>query len=112
MAAPIFFNVPGALDYLLKNGFVYTARAHSDKNHINRLRTIRKGSYYNFTTHGNVFVSFIRECNSYDIEEYVEHSGFDSLEEWRTTLTRIHGIIPTMDLLKAELVQKPNTKKE
>ena len=112
MAAPIFFNVPRALDYLLKNGFVYTARVHSEQNHAERIRTVRRGSYFHFRTYGSAVVTYIRECNSYDIEEFVEHSGFDSLEEWRTTLTRIHGIIPTMDLLKVELIREPNTKKE
>ena len=75
----VLFNSEKARKYLLEKGFVYTVR-----------KTIKKNGYYSaYQTSGEkrflevVYLEYVGLIyKPEDLERFVEHSGFDSVEEW------------------------------
>lgn len=76
----IWFNVKEAREYLLSVGRVYTLRPKRRK----REECKEVLSYDGFGKKGMVWVSFVKEIeDDRELEEFVEDSGFRSVEEWR-----------------------------
>jgi|YelNatPaOPRAMG01_1025707.scaffolds.fasta_scaffold108305_4 hypothetical protein len=74
----IWFNVEKAREQLLKYGYVCTLRPKRRKEGIEVL------SYNGFGNKGLVYVIFIKEIkDDNELKEYLEFSGFETVEEWR-----------------------------
>ena len=90
----IYFKSEKALRYLLKNGLVYTLREQRRKKTGKDWVATYKGSgkIANVYIKEIAFVNMVKD-GPYDdvsvitwdeLDAYVQHSGFDSLEEWVT----------------------------
>jgi len=72
----MYFNVPKVLDFLLKNGYVYTLR----KSRYEGICEVRKRGKKLGIKVKREFVKWVEEPRQ--IEEFVSGSGFSSLKEW------------------------------
>jgi len=76
----MWFNVKQARKYLLEEGRVFTLRPKRRKR-----EECREVLMYNgFGKKGDLYVSFVKEIEGDgELREFVDDSGFDSVEEWR-----------------------------
>lgn len=81
----MWFNVKEAREFLLREGRVYTLRPkrrNRDVKNPNGYREVL--SFDGFGKKGTLFVSFVKEIeDDGELKEFVEDSGFGSVEEWR-----------------------------
>lgn len=75
----MWFNVLEARDFLLRNGRVFTLRPKRRKRE-GRHEVLMYGG---FGKKGDLYVSFVKEIEDVgELKEFVEDSGFGSLDEW------------------------------
>lgn len=113
----IYFKSMKALNHLLKHGIVYTLRHRFRKrickwNDFRRVfecpvelvktsrksKPIAKAVVY--------FVSMVNINYKKDLEKYVEHSGFESVDEWINEYVRLNGNHLIAVLYKVKLVER------
>ena len=99
----MIFQSKKALEFLLKNGFVYTLRLkrkRTGRDWITDRRGGKKIADVNIE-----FVSVIRANNINDLEKYVPYSGFKSLDEWLIEAFKLNGSLP-LYLYKVKLEER------
>lgn len=124
----IYFKSEKALDYLLNHGFVYTLRYSARKklgpDWIQANRNSRKIADVNISYVGRVILDpavKLDPLNLYTVvmidpwkddriynivgtlEDYVAHSGFDSVDEWIEEFRNLSGNKKTAWLYKVEI---------
>ena len=98
----IYFKSKKALDYLLKNGEVYTIRPRKRSEGLAYVKTSKKGRKL-----AEVEVKYVGEVvltapddewyvadGAYakgKLEEFVDKSGFNSVEEWLEEVRKLNG---------------------
>lgn len=92
----IWFNEPKVLDFLIRNGEVYTVRHYS----IRRIqqRQAKKGNQLLGFLVGLETVGAIQDDSL--LLKYWQKSGFSSLDEWKQAIERQHKNHPNLWLLK------------
>lgn len=93
----ISFNEPRVLDFLIRNGKVYTVR-HYPIRGIQQ-RQVKKGKQFLGFLVSLETLGAIRD-NSL-LLKYWQQSGFSSLDEWKQAIERQHKNHPNLWLLKA-----------
>lgn len=95
MTGIIYFKSDKARNFLLKNGFVYTLRAHTRKTGVAWLHDGKR------LTGVKVKVRFVkkifwlyREDLVDSLRDFVDKSGFKNLAEWLTEMYRLVGYMP------------------
>lgn len=72
----IWFNVKEAREFLFEKGLVYTVRNHAKNPGRHALSYGKRGSK------GEVWLEFVRKVIKYDLEPYVQNSGFEDIDHW------------------------------
>jgi hypothetical protein len=80
----MWFNVEEAREFLLNEGHVFTLRPKRRKRDFkNPLGYSEVLSYDGFGKKGLLYVSFVKEViEDGELREFINDSGFDSLEDW------------------------------
>lgn len=86
MTLYISFNVKKVLDFLLKNGHVYTIRDFKLQR-INRKCPVRVGIK---EIGVSVLVNEICPMSDDALTQYLPHSGFNSIQEWKEVLEDVN----------------------
>lgn len=79
----MWFNVKEARTQLLENGFVYSLRPKPYRLRGKRVKGFDVLMYDGFGKKGKVYYEFVKRIrDNSELKEFVEHSGFKSIESW------------------------------
>lgn len=101
----MWFNVPEARNFLLKNRFVFTLRPKPYRFSKKRRKGFDVLMYSGFGKKGRIYYRFIKPIkNDLDLEDYVKWSGFENVDEW--------GVSPNRNLYLVVLLEHASMVKQ
>ena len=113
----IYFKSRKALKHLLIHGFVYTLRSSYRKRYCRWIEdkqyykcvveSVKTSRYSKSVAKAVVYMIGLVNINNRDeLEKYVNHSGFSSVDEWINEYKRLNGNHPIAVLYKVKLLEE------
>jgi len=110
----IIFENDRVFEFLITKGVVYTLRAFNRSTGVVKLKRSKSSKSIglakvelvgNVKRVGDKYIVLTRNGENYNLEEFLQYSGFDSLAEWLCAFWKYYNRVNTIKLYKVTLIK-------